>query len=76
VPKGLKRYYGEGHLHFITCSCDRRRALLGTGRRRDAFLRILEEVRQRYGFAVVGYVVMPEHFHLLMSEPEEGDRRW
>jgi len=30
-------------------------------------------VRCRYGFAVVGYVVMPEHFHLLISEPEKGD---
>ena len=62
-----------GHLHFITCSCYRRRKLLGTARRRDAFCRILEEVRQKFGFVVVGYVVMPEHFHLLMSEPERGD---
>ena len=36
------------------------------------FLRILEEVRQRYTFVVVGYVVMPEHIHLLISEPERG----
>ncbi|HXE89328.1 MAG TPA: transposase [Terriglobales bacterium] len=73
MPKGLKRYYGEGHLHFITCSCERRRPLLGTPARRDLFLRILEQVRRRYRFQVVGYVVMPEHFHLRMSEPEEGD---
>ena len=37
------------------------------------FLKILEQTRQRYQFVVVGYVVMPEHFHLLMSEPEKGD---
>ncbi|HXE91553.1 MAG TPA: transposase [Terriglobales bacterium] len=73
MSKGLKRYYGEGHLHFITCSCDRRRPLLSTPARRDLFLRILEQVRRRYRFQVVGYVVMPEHFHLLMSEPEQGD---
>ncbi len=30
-------------------------------------------MRQRYGFVVVGYVVMPEHVHLLLSEPEKGD---
>jgi putative transposase len=36
-------------------------------------LRILEETRQKYGFVVVGYVVMPEHFHLLISEPQVGD---
>ena len=69
----LRRYYGGGHLHFITCSCYRRLALLGNARHRDSFLRILEEVRRRYRFVVVGYVIMPEHFHLLISEPEEGN---
>ena len=44
----------------------------GSARRRDLFLKLLEEVRQRYLFVVVGYVVMPEHFHLLISEPEVG----
>ncbi len=33
------------------------------------FVKILSEVRDRYEFQVVGYVVMPEHVHLLMSEP-------
>ena len=28
--------------------------------------------RQRCGFVVVGYVVMPDHIHLLISEPERG----
>ena len=27
---GLKRYYGEGSLHFITWSCYQRQPLLGT----------------------------------------------
>jgi len=31
-------------------------------------VKILEEVRARYGFALVGYVIMPEHVHLLISE--------
>src|SRR6266436_4158871 len=46
---------------------------LGTPQRRDLFLQILEQVRKRYGFVVLGYVVMPEHFHLLISEPEKGN---
>jgi len=70
VPSRLKRYYGAGDFHFITCSCYRRQPLLNTPARRDLFLRVLEEVRIRYAFVVAGYVVMPEHFHLLMSEPE------
>jgi putative transposase len=73
MPKGLHRYYGSGYLHFITSSCYHRHALLGSPRRRDLFLRILEQVRRRYGFVVVGYVVMPEHFHLLISEPKRGN---
>jgi putative transposase len=40
--------------------------------RRDRFLTILEQTRQRYHFVVVGYVVMPEHVHLLITEPEIG----
>ncbi len=36
-------------------------------------LSILEQTRQRYRFVVVGYVVMPEHLHLLMTEPEVGN---
>ena len=43
---------------------------LGSARARDRFLSILEETRQRYRFVVVGYVVMPEHIHLLITEPE------
>ena len=29
-------------------------------------------IRRRYGFAVLGYVVMPEHVHLLVSEAARG----
>ena len=36
-------------------------------RRRDLFLDILEQVRAKYDFVVAGYVVMPEHFHLLIG---------
>src|SRR5690349_25095598 len=73
VPTRLKRYYGAQDLHFITCSCYHRWPILGTPRHRDWFLKILEEARLRYRFVVYGYVIMPEHFHLLISEPERGD---
>jgi REP element-mobilizing transposase RayT len=35
-------------------------------------VKILNEVRCRYGFRLIGYVVMPEHVHLLLSEPKKG----
>ena len=72
MPTGLKRYYGRGDLHFITFSCYRRLPLLETQRARNFFVRELARVRKEYGFLLAGYVVMPEHVHLLMSEPKKG----
>jgi len=73
MPRRLYRCYGLGYVHFITTSCYQRRPLLGNPLSRDLFLEVLEQVRRRYHFVVVGYVVMPEHVHLLVSEPERGN---
>jgi putative transposase len=72
MPAELRRYYGKGDLHFITFSCYRRLPLLKTARARDIFVKELGKVRDEMGFHLLGYVVMPEHVHLLMSEPKEG----
>ncbi len=72
MKRHLERLYGLGHLHFITFSCYRRLPFLRTPRARNLFLKILNEVRERYDFALFGYVVMPEHIHLLISEPRVG----
>jgi putative transposase len=72
MPRGLKRYYGQGQLHFVTFSCYRRLPLLKTVRARDIFVKELGKVREEMGFHLPGYVVMPEHVHLLMSEPPQG----
>jgi putative transposase len=68
MPKNLRRETGRGDLHFITFCCYQRRALLGTVRVRNLAVQILGEVRSKYGFALVGYVIMPEHVHLLIGE--------
>ena len=73
MPWGLKRYYGFGHLHFITWSCYRRLPLLSDAASRDLLLTVLERMRDRYRFVVIGYVVMPEHVHVLVSEPQIGN---
>ncbi len=73
MPRDLRRYYGFDHLHFVTFSCYRRQPFLAQPRSRDLFLQTLEQVRQRYCFVVAGYVVMPEHIHLLIGEPKTGN---
>jgi REP-associated tyrosine transposase len=72
VPWGLKRFQQSGHLHFITFSCYRRQPRLDDPEVRNLFERALEQSRRRWCFLVTGYVVMPEHVHLLISEPEHG----
>ena len=72
MPWGLKRYQQTGVLHFITFSCYRRQPLLATPQARQVFEQTLERVRLWYDLFVTGYVVMPEHVHLLLSEPERS----
>jgi putative transposase len=72
MPNRLHRYYGAGYSHFITTSCYQRLPLLGSARNRDLLMKVLEQVRRWYRFVLVGYVVMPEHVHLLIREPERG----
>lgn len=72
MPRGLARYYGGDDLHFITFSSYHRLPFLDTAGGRSVFLEMLEEVRQKYLFRVVGYVIMPEHVHLLLGESQIG----
>jgi putative transposase len=72
MTTGLKRFYGQNHLHFVTFSCYHRLPLLSSARSRNLFVESLGEIHDRYEFALVGYVVMPEHVHLLIGEPKVG----
>ena len=59
-------YYGANHLHFITASTYRRARLFDSERFRCEFTATLEELRAELDFKVTGYVLMPDHFHLLL----------
>ncbi len=67
-PKPERRHQ-TGNLHFITFSCQNRNPYLTTPDSKQTFLHILEQTRKRYTVRIVGYVVMPERVHLLISEP-------
>ena len=72
MPERLHRYQLNGDLHFLTFSCFQRRPYLGGAAIRNLLENALERIRRRYEFAVLGYVVMPEHVHMLVSEPKVG----
>ena len=72
MPWGLKRFHESSQLHFLTFSCYRRRPNFESNESRTVFESALERVRQHHALCVYGCVVMPEHVHLLVNEPERG----
>ena len=73
MPWGLKRYQHTGHPHFVTLSCFHRMPYFSRTAARQQFELSLEDTRRRYGLGIGGYVVMPEHVHLLVWEPEHSN---
>jgi putative transposase len=69
MVEGLERYQVRGDLHFVTFSCFHRLGYLKTAAACDLFEDALQKTHVRYRFEVIGYVVMPEHVHLLVGEP-------
>jgi putative transposase len=72
MPWGLKRFQQSRQTHFVTFSCYHRRPLLATPAARRIFEQALGRVRRSFDLYVYGYVVMPEHAHVLLSEPQQG----
>ena len=72
MPSGLKRYQTSGHDHFVTFTCYHRLPYLNDDHSRTVFEDILEATRKRHGFDLYGYVLMPDHVHLLLSEPQDS----
>jgi putative transposase len=58
------------HLHYITTSTYRRARVFDSERFKGRFVSIWAELRDELGFRIVGYVLMPEHFHVLLWPSE------
>ncbi len=61
------RVFHPGHLQFITSSTYRRVPVLVSKWFCQIFAEVLGRVRQEFGFRLVGWVLMPDHFHLLIQ---------
>jgi putative transposase len=72
MPKDLKRFHQSKQSHFLTFSCYHRRPLFQTDESKTIFEIALDRIRHKFDLRVYAYVVMPEHVHLLLSEPEKG----
>ena len=54
--------YSPGEFQFITASTYRRTPIFLSERFRNCFANRLEEVRAKFHFLLVGWVLMPDHF--------------
>jgi putative transposase len=72
MPDRLERFQHDGDFHFLTFSCHGRLPYLASAAACDLFEQSLEAVRRRNVLFVFGYVLMPEHVHLLVSEPKRS----
>jgi len=71
------RHFEPGQLQFITTSTYRRSRLFTCQRFCWIFVETLRQLRQETGFLLIGWVLMPEHFHLLIQpQPAEATVRF
>ena len=71
MPTGLRRFHHSGQSHFVTFSCYQRQPYFSSPDIYDLFVQRLENMRRNFSMCVYGYVVMPEHVHLLVNEPPQ-----
>jgi putative transposase len=62
----LRRFDQPNHCRFLTFSCYHRLPLFNNDRIKHAFIEHLAAVRDACEFQLYGYVVMPEHVHLMI----------
>jgi REP-associated tyrosine transposase len=60
----------EGALYHVMARGDRREAIVRDEADRETFLRTLGEASERSGFRVHAFVVMTNHYHILLETPE------
>ncbi|MGD1156587.1 MAG: hypothetical protein ABSA41_12235 [Terriglobia bacterium] len=62
-----RRYFGPGQLQFISSSTYRRVRLFESEPFRRDFVDEQRQLREPLGFLLIGWVLMPETFHLLLQ---------
>ncbi len=65
-----RTYDREGHAHFVTFSCYRRRRLFDHDRCKKVVLGVLNSQLVLQSGRCVGFVVMPDHVHAIVWFPE------
>jgi putative transposase len=66
----LRHYDNTGLVRFVTFNCYRNQPSLSDTQARTILIECLDAARCKYDFLLFGYVIMPEHVHLVLLPPE------
>ena len=66
IRKRVHHFNVPGQAHELTFSCYRRIPLLSNDRTRGWVIESIEAARKNRRFAVLAFVIMPEHVHLII----------
>jgi putative transposase len=72
MPSRLTRYDIPGHVHFWTISCYHRLTFFVHDELKRVLVDGLRMLQNRFGVCLVGYVIMPEHVHVLLYPHRRG----
>jgi putative transposase len=64
--KKLRRFETPGDIRFLTFSCYQSLPLFANDAIKDNFVEVLDAVRKKMRFRLFGWVIMPNHVHLLL----------
>jgi putative transposase len=68
----IKRFHLDNYPYFVTTATLNRRPIFADESTASRLRDILYETRARYGFLLLGFVIMPDHLHSLVV-PRAGD---
>ena len=66
-----RHYENTGTARFVTFSCFRHLPALQEVHTKSLFIEHLHAARKKHNFLLLGYVVMPDHVHLVLHPPDE-----
>ena len=66
----LRHYDNLGTARFVTFSCHKKLQLLIDDHDRITFLKCLSNIQSKYSLKLYGYVLMPDHVHLVLLPPD------
>src|SRR5579863_3728153 len=67
------RHFEPGQLQFITTSTYHRAGVFADSRYCQLFADALQAARAKFQFKLIGWVLMPDHFHVLLQPPLCGE---